>query len=186
MSKSPVGSIVLVALLIGTVAAMIAAAKTGNQMGSAIAAGTFALAAVAAAFSGPGDTLARNTRLAGLVYAWGGAAMFGVYTLSGLWWRHGWQYGLAMVLASAALFAVARLIGGASRPGPGPMGLAPAKALLVNCLTFAHGLAAAAGLVFLIGTGKLWAGKSDWAANHIFLAGGIAIVAICLVSLRRP
>src|SRR4029078_1802569 len=34
-----------------------------------------------------------NTVLTALVYAWGAVAMFSIYSLSGLAWRHWWQYG---------------------------------------------------------------------------------------------
>ena len=35
-----------------------------------------------------------------------------------------------------------------------------------------HALAALGGLGFLLGSGKLATAKGDWAANHVFLAGG--------------
>ncbi len=45
-------------------------------------------------------TMRRNTRLAALVYAWGAAAFFAIYGLTGIRWQHGFQYG-----AGAALIA---------------------------------------------------------------------------------
>jgi hypothetical protein len=49
-------------------------------------------------------------------------------------------------------------------------------------LTVLHGLAALCALVYLIGTGKLATAKDDWAANDVFLFGGIAILALCVIA----
>ena len=50
--------------------------------------------------------------------------------------------------------------------------------------------AVAAALAYLVGSGKLQTAKADWAANHVFIAGGVAIVLISIVSLlahrRQP
>jgi hypothetical protein len=51
-----------------------------------------------------------------------------------------------------------------------------------------QGIAAVAGLVFLIGSGKLETVRPDWAANQIFLFGGLTIVglsAIAVVTQRK-
>jgi hypothetical protein len=34
-----------------------------------------------------------NTMLTAFAYAWGATAMFAIYSLTGLAWRHWWQYG---------------------------------------------------------------------------------------------
>jgi hypothetical protein len=107
----------------------------------------------------------RNARLAALVYAWGAAAMFAIYHLSGLTWRHGWQYGLLMALCAGGLLIYVRQLGGRRE--------APALGL-----TLLHGAAALCALAYLIGTGKLDTLKSDWAANHVFLFGGLSILAL--------
>lgn len=111
----------------------------------------------------------RNAHLAALVYAWGASAMFAVYSLSDLAWRHAWQYGLGMTLIGLGIMAYVHKLGETALP--------PAM------LTVFHGLAAAGGLAFLIGTGKLQTVKSDWAANEVFLWGGISIVVLCAISL---
>lgn len=115
--------------------------------------------------------------LVSLVYAWGGLAMLGVYLLSGLRWQHGWQYGTAMLL-------VAGLIGVYSIHHPYDEAGAPSRPALDTAfwLTAIHGIAAVTGLAFLIASGKPWLEKPDWAANQIFLAGGIAVVIVCLVA----
>jgi hypothetical protein len=37
-------------------------------------------------------------------------------------------------------------------------------------------------VIFLIGNGKLAPPKTDWVANHIFLAGGLAIAALSAIA----
>ena len=41
--------------------------------------------------------------LAALVYAWGATAMFAIYSLSGLYWRHWWEYGAGMSLIAGCI-----------------------------------------------------------------------------------
>ena len=55
-----------------------------------------------------------NTVLAALVYAWGATAMFTIYSLSGLAWRHWWQYGAGMALLACMALAVRQLSGQAT------------------------------------------------------------------------
>ncbi len=166
---------ILAAILLGSAAAMTAAAATGDKTLSGAAAAIAAIAIAAAplapsAWRGLALPAARrDALLAAMLYAWGAAAMLGVYGLSGLSWRHGWQYGCAMALVAAGLYAYAR------QPSP------PRHAF---SLAAAHGLLAASALVFLWTSGKLWAGKPDWAANQIFVAGSLAILALCLNSAR--
>lgn len=117
------------------------------------------------------EALRCNVWLAALVYAWGASALFAVYSLSDLTWRHAFQYG-----SGAALFAACIGIYGLRLGRPNNRNLPP---LL---LTIVHGLAAAGGLSYLIGTDKLSTVKGDWAANEVFLWGGFAIVALCIMS----
>lgn len=112
-----------------------------------------------------------NVWLAAVVYAWGASALFGIYSLSELEWRHAFQYA-----SGATLFAVGLAIYGVRLGHPKKVPLPRLS------LTYAHGLAAAGGLAFLIGTGKLATLKEDWAANEVFLWGGIAMVALCAMS----
>jgi hypothetical protein len=112
-----------------------------------------------------------NARLIGTAYAWGGASMLAVYQLSGLKWQHGWQYGCGMALVALGAFLYARQLaveGKQSEPPP----------LHANAtrLTALHAFAVAAGLLWLFFSGKLATPKPDWAANAVFVAGGIALV----------
>ena len=54
--------------------------------------------------SATASSVRRNARLAGLLYTWGAAAMFAIYSLSDLSWRHSWQYGLGMAIISVGIF----------------------------------------------------------------------------------
>lgn len=113
----------------------------------------------------------RNIRLAMLVYAWGGLALFAMYRLSDLRWFHAPQYAAgATLIAGGLLMYVNRLCNTEPRRAP------PAF------LNIAHGLTAAGGLAFLIGSGKVWSQRADWAANTVFLWGGIAMVGLCLIA----
>jgi hypothetical protein len=124
------------------------------------------------------DVAWSNTMLTALVYAWGSVAMFSVYSLGGLSWRHWWQYGAAM-----ALFAAVALLG-ARRLADGRDLQAQARTLGALLMLSAVQLAAVVvALVFLVGSGKLATAKGDWAANFVFLAGGLVIGAISLISL---
>lgn len=118
------------------------------------------------------DLLAGNTRFAAIVYAWGSVAMLGVYEGTGLHWEHGWQYGAAMGVAALGLLAFAGQLRGPD---------AKLKRLAF-WLTLAHGVAALAGISFLLWSGKVWALRSDWAANVVFLAGGLGVIGICMAT----
>lgn len=183
----------LAGLLLASVAVMWWAAAHGTRMISAVAAFGFVAAIVvtaqvvnAAAAHRPGHEpraqfhmLRRNMRLTALVYAWGAAAMMAVYVIGDLKWRHGWQYGTAMALIAGALLWLVDRLG-----RPGNTLDTPRLFSCVVPLTLAHGLAAAGGIIFLVGSGKLSTVKGDWAANHIFLAGGLGVAALALIAAR--
>lgn len=114
----------------------------------------------------------RNARLASLIYAWGSAAMFAIYSLSDLTWRHAWQYGLGMALFALGILIYITIVGNRKPPTLPPL-----------FLTILHGGAALGGLTYLIGSGKLQTVKSDWAANEVFLWGGIGIATLCFLTL---
>jgi hypothetical protein len=112
-----------------------------------------------------------------ITYAWGAIAMLSVYTLTGLRWYHAWQYGLAMALLAVLLFLYAIAIG---REGS----RLRQRVFLLGALqlTAVQGAGALARVLFLIGSGKLATPKTDWAANRIFLAGGLAIAALSVIA----
>mgnify|MGYP000847456488 FL=1 len=186
---------VLMALLAATAGCMTWAASVNAQAVSILAASAFALVLVAIAWrindlgrwprekladtEAPVHAARRDARLIGLVYAWGRVTLLAVYSLSGLRWQHGWQYGSGMTLIAALLLLLVHKLGDAGFP------MRTAKGLnMLNGVTLAHAAAAAGGLVFLVSAGKLWAGKQDWAANHVFLVGGLAVIALSLIAWR--
>jgi hypothetical protein len=125
------------------------------------------------------EALRCNVWLAALVYAWGASALFAIYSLSDLVWRHGFQYGLGAAIFAGSLAIYGMRLGRTAAAGVPPL-----------MLTLVHGAAAAGGLIYLIGTGKLDTPKGDWAANEVFLWGGFAIIALCIFSAvtqtRKP
>lgn len=172
-----------------SVTMMVLGAGRGDRLLPALSAGLFASLVVGtglginaplwsratAALKGPSlvrSALRCNVWLAALIYAWGASAMFGMYSLSDLVWRHAFQYagGASVFAAGIALYGFS--LGRAGGPGIPPI-----------VLTALHGTAAAGGLIYLIGSDKLATLKSDWAANEVFLWGGIAVVALCTMSV---
>lgn len=120
----------------------------------------------------------RNARLMILAYAWGALALGSVYRLSGLRWQHGMQYAAAMLLMAMLILAYVHLV---AQPASF---LRRARWLGVATQVAAlHGAAAAVGIGFLVGSGKLRSIKGDWAANQIFLAGGLAIVLLTAIAV---
>lgn len=187
MSLTPVTPFLAVALIL-SVTGMVYGAGLGDAHFTRLCAQAFILTVVAASFlincvawtkkdpeqkkSTTASALRRNARLAALIYTWGGAAMFAMYSLADLSWRHSWQYGLGMAVIAIGIFIyLYRLSLAEPTPAP-PM-----------YLTILHGAAAIGGLAYLIGSGKLQTVKSDWAANEVFLWGGLGIVLLCALSL---
>jgi hypothetical protein len=120
----------------------------------------------------------RNTLLAALVYAWGAAAILAIYSLSGLNWRHWWQYGAAMALVAGAVFLYAHLLTDEQGSFRTPKAL---NALM--WLTVAQGLAVVVVIVYLINSGKIVTPRSDWAANYIFAAGSLTLAVLSAISI---
>ncbi len=181
------------ALLLVSILAMTVAASQGWKVLSVAAATLAALVLVQRAFvenrkfaaTGNADSATStaiaagriNAQLIGTTYGWGGLAMLAVYLLSGLSWRHGWQYGSGMLLIALGLHVYARMIEApaSSLASPGALRLTAIFALL-------QGIAAAVALGILVASGKLVTPKGDWAANHIFVAGGLSIVVISFLA----
>lgn len=119
-----------------------------------------------------------NARLMALTFAWGGSTIAAAYLLTGLYWFHAWQYAMLMALIGALLYGYDYQIRQPNHV------FRTAKALDVMAgLTGAQMFAAGVGVWFLIDTGKLETKKGDWAANHVFLAGGLAIICLSALAL---
>jgi hypothetical protein len=182
----------LLMLLLASATAMMFAAAWQHRTLSAASAASAAIAVIAASlhfnqpfwrledFDSAPDAAATaahgSTLLLAMIYGWGALAMLAVYQLSGLYWRHGWQYGLAMALVALVhVYVAGRIAPDSAGSGTGgPLSRAVTGAAL-------QGFAVAAGLLWLVGSGKLTTIKGDWAANHIFIAGGFAV--LCLTAI---
>jgi len=189
----------LVLALFASVVVMIVGAGRDQSMVTGLAAGTFAALAIAIGLglNQPLWTLdahritpeaapvaaQRNAKLMALVWAWGAAAMAGVYTLGGLRWQHDWQYGSGMALIALFTWGFGLSIARAERPQTRQMLLWRGLQLTVF-----QGVGAAGGVIYLLATGKLMSFRPDWAASQIFLAGGVAIAllsAMAVITQRR-
>lgn len=184
----------LVLALFASVVAMIAGAGRDLSWATGTAAGAFAVLALAIGL-GLNQPLwrlepvritpeaapiaaQRNAKLMALVWVWGAAAMAAVYTLGGLRWQHAWQYGSGMALIALFTWVFGAAIARAEQPASRQMLL-----LRGLQLTIVQGVAAGGGVIYLLATGKLMTFRSDWAANQIFLAGGIAITVLSAMAV---
>jgi hypothetical protein len=121
----------------------------------------------------------RNARLIAWTWAAGAASMLAVYLFSGLKWQHGWQYGLGMLLIAGLGYLYAASLDVAGSVWRQPHYLSAAAALAA-----AQGIAAIAGIMILVMTGKVASQRGDWAANIIFVAGGLAITVLSAIAVR--
>jgi hypothetical protein len=186
MTLRPLLPAILLALIMSVVVGVLATGRgSGPTLEAAVALFVlqmcFAMARVNAPFwqaapTAPDDDLLvaciwGNAVLAALVYAWGATAMFAIYSVSGLVWRHWWQYGAAMSLFAVAILLYAALLTG----GRGALRKPRALNALI-ALTAAQGIAMVVALAYLAFSGKLHTPRDDWAANYIFIGGSFALL----------
>ena len=186
----------LILALLASLAGLTLSAMYADRWHSALSVTLFAVTAIAAGFrvnaplwraiadseaqtTTTAIALMRTTRIAAIVYAWGGASMFVLYHWSGLHWRHGWQYGLAMTVMAAAHIVYVRML---SQKTPW-LANDSAVGMAVGFAAF-HGLAASAGFAYIAATGKLYTTHDDWAANHVFLAGALTLIFLSAFAIR--
>ena len=137
-----------------------------------------------AAGDDPAFAARENARLLALAYAWGGVAMFSAYTFSSLRWYHAYQYGAAMLLLALIAAAYSLVLG--RKPAADGKGSTALTAGTV--LVGLQAVAALAGVIFLVASGKIASGRSDWLANQVFLFGGLMIAglsAMAAITQRR-
>jgi len=169
-----------------TIAAMVIGAAAANQSLAVMAGLLYAAVAVIASwrFAAQAETVvaivaARFARLIALSWGWAGAAILACYYLTDLSWQHAWQYGLAMLLIAAGVTWFAE-----QRENSVPMFSSPAAIRAVRAVTTFQALAAIAAVVLLTMSGKLQPEGRDWAANIVFVAGGLVIFAQSMAALR--
>lgn len=168
--------------------AMAAGAAIGNQPLTILAGAMFAIVASVVGWRFAGlnteaeslDALAaRYAWLMSITWAWSGAAMLACYYLTDLSWQHAWQYGAGMLLIAGLVTRYAQ-----ARVSPGSRFAAPDMVSAASLATLGQGIAALSGVVILALSGKLDTAKQDWAANVVFVAGGLAIFAISMAARR--
>ena len=116
------------------------------------------------------------TKISALVYAWGAVVLLLVYSKTGLRWQHGWQYGSAMAIISLGMAYYVKLL---DQGHPDFVGeRAVEKAML---LAAGQGVVFSIVLLWLVASGKVLTPRADWAANLIFVAGGLCIVCLCAI-----
>ena len=120
------------------------------------------------------DALIASTQLSALVYAWGATVLLLVYSASGLYWQHGWQYGLAMAIIAACMVQYVKLL-----EHRHPEIVSDSAIERVIMLASAQGIAVSLVLLWLVASGKILTPRTDWAANLVFVAGGLSIVCMC-------
>lgn len=181
------------AALVASIAAMVTGIRGDFPVFSWVAAATFAAALIAtsidlnrplwadpdAARDRDAQVVAalRNARLLVIGYFWGAFSLLAFYRGTGLKWQHGLQYGAGM-----ALFAWLALLYAHFLARPDSRLRSPRALMQATWLSVFHGAAAVGGLTFLLLSGKILSSKDDWAANLIFLTGGIAIAALSFLS----
>jgi len=111
-------------------------------------------------------------------WAWAGFAMLACYYLTDLSWQHAWQYGAAMVLIAAGITAYAR-----ARRQPDSRLAAPDATAAMRGVTALQGIAALIAVAALLLSGKVEAHGRDWAANVVFIAGGLALFALSAMAV---
>lgn len=184
----------LLAAIVASVAAMVTGITQDLPRFSGFAAGLFAIALVASAVEvnapfwrtdgealdpdGMANAAVRNLRLVALGYLWGALALFMIYRLTPLRWQHGLQYGAGMALVAWLIQLYVHFL-----VQPRSRLRSPRAMLQATWAAILHGSGALGGLMFLLLSGKINSIKDDWAANQVFLAGGIAIVALSVVSV---
>ncbi len=171
-----------------SIAAMVAGVISNNQALAAIAGAMFAGVGtiVGWRFAVPdlpemrGHALAaRFACLIAAAWAWAGVAMLACYYLTDLTWQHAWQYGAGMLLIAGLVWRYA-----AARATPNSRFADATWVTTARWMTRMQGFAALAGVTFLALSGKLDPNKQDWAANIVFVAGGLTIFALSMAALR--
>ncbi len=124
--------------------------------------------------------LRRNVRLFALACCWAGFAMHGVYvtSLTGLRWQHAWQYAWAMTMLAALALGYVHALGRANER------LQSSLLRAAPWLALSQATGGAVVLVILTAAGKMATARSDWAANHIFLAGATLMLVLAAITFH--
>jgi hypothetical protein len=125
------------------------------------------------------DGLRDSACLSLLTCSWSAAALLLAYPIAGLNWLHGWEYGTAFVLISAAFANYLRRLNSYQDASAQLSALQSAKGLATI-----QAIAIAITLVWIVGSGKLRTIKGDWLANDVFLASGLSMLALSIILVK--
>jgi hypothetical protein len=126
----------------------------------------------------PEAVAAGFARLIAGTWLWAGSAMLASYYLTDLSWQHAWQYGAGCILIGSGILAYAR-----ARAAPGSRLSELPWARAVQWATAMQGLAAVIAVGALLASEKVAAFGRDWAANVVFISGGLAIFALSAMAV---
>ncbi len=127
----------------------------------------------------PREALFSTTQLIMLSYLWCAIAFYAIYLGTHTRWQHGWEYGTAILLIAGGYGYYLRRLGDPADNLSSP----PAIERMVRFTAYLA-LLIGAGLIWLIGSGKLATLKGDWAANQLFLAGGFAVICLSAIIVK--
>lgn len=119
------------------------------------------------------------SELLALTCLWAATSLYLCYGASALRWQHGHQYALGFLVLGTAhglFFWLLNHHGSLERLSH--IVRWALRGLLLEVLL------SAAALIWLIGSGKLWTIKKDWAANDVFLASGFAVLGLAYILFR--
>ncbi len=119
-----------------------------------------------------------NADFSALAYGWGALALTGMYGLTSLSWYHAHQYAAGMALL-AIVAILMRLALERTEPGARRGRLLA----LADLASLSQLVVAIGGVVLLLASGKVGLGRSDWAANAVFLSLGASIAGISIIAL---
>ena len=123
-------------------------------------------------------TASANARFMGFAYAWGSLSMASMYYLTDLHWYHAYQYAIYMGVPAIVSIVFARTL----RASKGT-GHTQGNLKLSMYVTMFQAVAMLGIIGYLILSGKLNVIRKDWAADHVFLWGSLAIFGLSVLAL---
>lgn len=128
----------------------------------------------------PLKVLQTTTRLTALTFLWAGLVLLIAYPVVGLKWQHGWQYGAGSLVLAVGFALYAKRLFTDGDPATFPAAIERSRVLSIG-----FAAAIAAGMLWLIASGKLNTIKNDWLANDVFLATGASIFTLAMLCAFR-
>ena len=123
-------------------------------------------------------TASANARFMGFAYAWGSLSMATMYYLTDLKWYHAYQYAIYMGVPAIVSIIFARILLHSKGTGHTAGNLK-----LSMRLTIVQAVAMIGIIGYLLSSGKLKIIDRDWAADHVFLWGSLAILGLSILAL---